>query len=146
MILEKFPYYIVRFKPPLLYINFMEFFSFHTTQYDLNLHNLLHVIKPPFSFHTTQYDLNLKKHMKSLNLLLFPYYIVRFKRKQKKYFCDNQYEFPYYIVRFKPQSASQNIAEVYICFHTTQYDLNFPYYIKFISINYSFHTTQYDLN
>ena len=75
--------------------------------------------------------------------------------------------FPYYIVRFK-QILDEIGKENPQCFHTTQYDLNFPnsqrkksqmlpfpyYIVRFklakdlfaCAIFLSFHTTQYDLN
>ena len=75
--------------------------------------------------------------------------------------------FPYYIVRFKLRYYVKELF-AFVCFHTTQYDLNFviyfpvtrmfsfPYYIVRFKpyvwkkeLKYeknSFHTTQYDLN
>ena len=55
--------------------------------------------------------------------LLFPYYIVRFKRGRRLLFSFFQKSF-----------------------HTTQYDLNFACFIFLLCVICSFHTTQYDLN
>ena len=53
--------------------------------------------------------------------------------------------FPYYIVRFKHIQKKTEISR-HCGFHTTQYDLNFIFYIGCISYFFCFHTTQYDLN
>ena len=73
-------------------------------------------------------------------MMMFPYYIVRFKPHRSPQSLHMQKEFPYYIVRFKPHSNSYPRFKL-LSFHTTQYDLNsigrltgeriptFPYYI-----------------
>ena len=53
--------------------------------------------------------------------------------------------FPYYIVRFKQKNRLIKHL-LPLCFHTTQYDLNEPHLHRSHRSLNSFHTTQYDLN
>ena len=142
----QFPYYIVRFKLADARQKKKEEDSFHTTQYDLNDIASSDRVVPIIRFHTTQYDLNrdniFDKHrgqrcfhttQYDLNEISswadirrdigFPYYIVRFKLVKPIDGVSIQQKFPYYIVRFKLAPAII-IFLLFICFHTTQYDLN----------------------
>ena len=76
---------------------------------------------------------------------LFPYYIVRFKQNFKFPYYIKFIRFPYYIVRFKHLVVALWEGEK-SSFHTTQYDLNFIYFLRRLLKKRSFHTTQYDLN
>ena len=78
----KFPYYIVRFKQYRQKREYVRGVCFHTTQYDLNFDEASYKSFVSPGFHTTQYDLNLFSFPLFIDYLnLFPYYIVRFKRK-----------------------------------------------------------------
>ena len=141
--------------------------GFHTTQYDLNDEATEIIGFDGNGFHTTQYDLNpFISFVKIQPLVVFPYYIVRFKliyliTETCIYtrFHTTQYdlnlvgwsepgegqEFPYYIVRFK----------LFACNACNINQILFPYYIvRFKPYTFpagtggekGFHTTQYDLN
>ena len=121
----QFPYYIVRFK--LRALNFVRcgIGRFHTTQYDLNSNILPYLVVFLIGFHTTQYDLNQPNLSSSFHQIgvEFPYYIVRFKPFSDIIYDDLKVQFPYYIVRFK-QYEREYMTTSFLGFHTTQYDLN----------------------
>ena len=142
---NKFPYYIVRFKLFLCSLSPQKFFQFpyYIVRFKLNV--LTFRRKVFLCFHTTQYDLNIFPCLCFCNYNQFPYYIVRFKRKIRWCSISWRTQFPYYIVRFKPNIALSLQLSVY-GFHTTQYDLNYRRKKNAKYMRNSFHTTQYDLN
>ena len=122
---------------------------------------------PSACFHTTQYDLNPFDRVFRVDVIQFPYYIVRFKHVgeflrnilhhgfhttqydlnlQPPYFQKQHiFWFPYYIVRFKQMAPKGS----------HNFEKQFPYYIVRFKLaqarrtstrSSSFHTTQYDLN
>ena len=121
-----FPYYIVRFKQHSLALSHLRpVRSFHTTQYDLNVLLLPSLALPLARFHTTQYDLNIYICFIDYRFQgWFPYYIVRFKLFVLIVLFPYPSKFPYYIVRFKLTMLPPFVL-LPLCFHTTQYDLNF---------------------
>ena len=101
--LERFPYYIVRFKR--------------------HQYHLLFFVHERFPYYIVRFKQKTDISEVSISPT-FPYYIVRFKLSVCAFKILTVSKFPYYIVRFKLIPVKEPLI-LGLRFHTTQYDLNY---------------------